>query len=130
MVCSSATFGRREHAEIPPLDLRFRPLQIGKAAVDMTLEARLLQAHIELEVTPKDEHDVKSVPLARYGEYEVRLVESAHGSPANTFDFWLELFDHRRMISVDSGGANDLEGAVAIAETLIAHAKELSKKIT
>ncbi|HSV22174.1 MAG TPA: hypothetical protein VLJ17_04005 [Xanthobacteraceae bacterium] len=94
----------------------------------MTLEARLLQAHIELEVTPKDEHDVKSVPLARYGEYEVRLVESAHGSPANTFDFWLELFDHRRMISVDSGGANDLEGAVAIAETLIAHAKELSKK--
>ena len=96
----------------------------------MTLEARILQARIELEAAPKDEHDVKSVLLARHGEYEVRLVESAHDFPAGTFDFWFELFDHRRKISVDSGGANDLERAVAIAETLVANAEELSKNNT
>jgi len=94
----------------------------------MTLEARLVQAHIELQVTPNVENDLKSVSLRRYGAYDVRLVESAHTSDSSTFEFWLELFDHHRKISLDSGGANDLERAVAIAEALVAHAEELSKK--
>jgi len=92
----------------------------------MTLEARLVWAHIELQVTPT-ERDVKFVPVARYGAYELRLVEATDSAVANRFDFWLELFDHGQRISVDSGGADDLETAVTIAEALAADAKALSK---
>jgi len=91
----------------------------------MTLETRLVQAHVMLMVIPLDEHESKSVPLARYGPYEIRLVELAGVS--NAFVFWLELFDHNCQMSVDSGGANDLEDALILAEYLISRAAELNK---
>jgi len=93
----------------------------------MTVEARLVWAHIELQIRPTDLCDVKFMPVARYGLYEVRLVEPPHDAAANTFDFWLELFDHGQKISVDSGGADDLETAVTIAEAFVADAKKLNK---
>ena len=91
----------------------------------MTLEARLVYAHIELQVAPTDGGKVKYVPVVRHGAYELRLVEPTISPCANPFDFWLELFDHSRKISVDSGGADDLETAVTIAEALVAEAKAL-----
>jgi len=94
----------------------------------MNLEARLIQAHVELQVTPKDTNDCRSARLAGYGAYEVRLIESPGNSGAGAFEFWLELFDHTQKISLDSAGANDLEEAAALAEELIAQAQELSEK--
>jgi hypothetical protein len=92
----------------------------------MPLETRLAQAYVMLLVIPKDEHDSKSVSLARYGAYEVRLVEPL--SASNIFVFWIELFDHSCQVSIDSGGAEDFEEAVATAEYLVSRAEELSKK--
>jgi len=89
----------------------------------------LIRAHIELQITPTESPDVKFVPVVRHGAYEIRLFDSTHGPAANAFDFWLELFDHGQKISVDSGGTDDLETAVTIAEALVADAKELSKNI-
>jgi hypothetical protein len=94
----------------------------------MNLEARLIQAHVELQVTPKDANDCRSARLPGYGAYQVRLVEPAGNSGVSAFEFWLELFDHARKLSVDSAGANDLEEAVTLAEQLIAQAQELSVK--
>jgi hypothetical protein len=94
----------------------------------MPLEARLIRAHVELQVTPKDANDCKSVPLARYGAYEVRLVEPLQNSGTDAFEFWLELFDDIQKISLDSAGANDFEEATTLAKELIAHAEELSEK--
>jgi len=93
----------------------------------MTLETRLAQAHVMLLVMSKDEHGSKSVPLARYGAYEVRLVEPPLGSTA--FVFWLELFDHGCQVSIDSGGADDFEEALATAEYLASRAEDLSKAL-
>ena len=94
----------------------------------MTIETRLVRAHVELAVTPEDEHGVKAVPLARFGAYEVRLVEFSQISFGNAFDFCLELFDYNEGIAIDGGGANDLEEAVRFVEDLISGAQELSKK--
>ena len=95
----------------------------------MTMEARLRRAHVELEVTPEDEHGLKAVPLAHFGAYEVRLVDFSQISSGKAFDFWLELFDHNERIAIDGGGVNDLEEAVTAVEDLILRAQELSKKI-
>ena len=92
----------------------------------MPLETRLAQAYVMLLVIPKDEYDSKFVSLARYGAYEVRLVEPL--SACNTLVFWIELFDHTCQISIDSGGAEDFEEALAKAEYFVSCAEELSKK--
>ena len=97
-----------------------------KTIVKMTLQARLMQAHLMLLVAQQDEHGFKFVPLARHGAYEVRLVEFA-GRPAGNFIFWIELFDCNRRVSIDSGGANDVEDASAIADHLALRAEELAQ---
>lgn len=94
----------------------------------MNIEARLIRAHVELQVTPKDANDCRSVLLARCGTYEVRLVEPARNSGGSAFEFWLELFDRTQKISLDSAGTNDLEEAVTLANKLFARALELSEK--
>ena len=99
--------------------------RLRKVNVKMTLEARLVQAHVMLQVVQKNEHGSKFVPLARYGAYELRLVEPAV-SPVN-FLFWIELFDCSDQVSVDSGGANDLEEAATIANEFAVRATELNK---
>jgi len=91
----------------------------------MNLETRLIRAHIMLFLR-RDERERKSVSLARYGAYEVRLLEPP--SESDTFMFWLELFDHSRRISVDSWGADDFEEALTTAEYLAYRAEELSKR--
>jgi hypothetical protein len=94
----------------------------------MNLETRLVQAHVELYATPKDRHGSRIVCLARYGAYDVRLVEPGDVMPFGAFDFWLELFDHNQRASLDSGGTSDLEQALTIAEELVSHAIDLSKQ--
>ena len=94
----------------------------------MNLEARLIRAHVELQAAPERADDRRFALLARYGAYEVRLVEPAARSGTSRFEFWLELFNHLQKISVDSAGAPDLEEAVTLAEELIAQARELGQK--
>jgi hypothetical protein len=97
-----------------------------KTIVKMTLEARLIQAHIMLQAQ-KAQHGSKFVPLARHGAYEVRLFELTDG-PAGKFIFWIELFDCDRRASIDSGGANDVEEASTIADHLALRAQNLSEE--
>jgi hypothetical protein len=94
----------------------------------MVLAAQLVRAQVELAATPKDEHGLKSAPLANYGVYEVRLVDLAKSARTGRFVFWLELFDHNEEIALDSGSANNLCEALTIAEELISSARELSKE--
>jgi hypothetical protein len=92
----------------------------------MDLETRLVQAYVMLMVIPKDEHDLKSVAVLRYGAYEVRLIEPPAAS--DTFVFWIELFDHDSQVSIDSGGAGDFERALATAEYFASCAEKLSRE--
>jgi hypothetical protein len=93
----------------------------------MDIEGRLIRAHVELHVRPKDGRDPTFVSVMRCGAYEVRLVEPAPGSP-DAFVFRLELFDNNRGLSLDSGSAEDFEEALTIAEELVSQAEQLSKR--
>jgi len=96
---------------------------LSKTPGRMTLEARLIQAHLKLQLATPSEDGSRAVTLMRYGAHEVRLVEPSHGSPAGGVLFWIELFDHDRRRSIDSVGSYILEDAAIAAEHLIAHAE-------
>ena len=83
------------------------------------------QAYVRLFSTPASEKGVRSVPLAKFGNYEVRLAElpsSAAGLP-----IWMELYDLHVRCSIDSYGCSDLENAIPAAEDLLSQAQRLSK---
>jgi hypothetical protein len=84
-------------------------------------------AHLELYVRRREECGPKSVSVARYGAYEVRLLRPVQGSSIDPLLFWLELFDRDRGISLDSGSAEYFEKALALVEQLISQAEQLSK---
>jgi hypothetical protein len=88
---------------------------------------RLVRAQLELYVRRREGCGSKSVSVARYGSYEVRLLRPAQGSSVDPFIFWLELFDEDRGTSLDSGSAEYFEKALALAEQLISQAEQLSK---
>jgi hypothetical protein len=107
------------------LRLVWRSHEIGKTVIKMSLEVRLVRAHLAFRVR-RDGRELEFVSLARYGGFEVRLVEPEKSFRDSGLEFWLELFDLHRKISVDSGGANDLEQALEIAEEFVLRAKELN----
>ena len=93
----------------------------------MDIEARLVRAQLELYVRRREECGSKSVSVARYGAYEVRLLRPVQGSSVDPFIFWIELFDQDHGISLDSGSAEYFEKALALAAQLISQAEQLSK---
>jgi CheY-like chemotaxis protein len=101
----------------------------NRVLIRMTLEARLIQAHVKLQFTSENEDGSKTASLGRFGAFEVQLVEPPHSSSTNGFIFWIDLIDHERHFSIDSGGTDDLEEALAAAEELLSQAQQLSGKL-
>jgi hypothetical protein len=65
--------------------------------------------------------------LVRVGSFEVRLVQPFQRSPEGAPEFWMELFDHDRKLSIDSVGDLALDDAVIAAEDFIARATGLGR---
>ena len=87
-------------------------------------EARLVRAYLALFLLPWTE-GAKAVRLARFGVYEVRLVEIAHDPAADGFPMWLELYAHDVRMSLDSCGCEAFDDAVSAAAELIERASVL-----
>jgi hypothetical protein len=87
-------------------------------------EARLVRAYLTLFIVPWVD-GARAVRLARFGSYEVRLVELAHDPSAESFPLWLELYAHDIQTSLDSCGCEEFDVAVSVADELIAQAREL-----
>jgi hypothetical protein len=68
-----------------------------------------------------------AVTLARFGSFEVRLIQPMSDPPTREARFWMELFDHDRRLSIDSIGNLVLEDAATAAEEFIARAKRQSE---
>jgi hypothetical protein len=64
------------------------------------------------------------VSLARIGDYEVRMFETATADSADGPLFWMELFNHGRRLSVDSCSCYEIEQAVIVLEGFVSHAKQ------
>jgi hypothetical protein len=70
----------------------------------------------------------KAVSLARFGNYEVLLVELAQDSVTDHTQVWVELYDHKVQNGLDSCGCADIEDATIAARELISRARQLNEK--
>ena len=90
-------------------------------------ERRLIQAYLKLFLAVQSEDGVKTVSLARFGSYEVRVIELSRDAAAGNFPLWLELYEYNTRSTLDSCGCSELEEAVAAADELITHARQLCR---
>lgn len=91
---------------------------------DRLVELRLTRAYIHLLLVPADDSGARTVSLARFGHYEVRLTEFVQDQDTEA-PMWLELYARDARCSVDGCRCYDLEEAVISARYLVARAKEL-----
>jgi hypothetical protein len=91
------------------------------------LLSRLNQAYISLAFIPEDTDGSRTVSLARYGAYEVRLVEFPPSRASDAFPFWLKLYRRDVRTLLDSRCCQDLDDAETIAEHLVSRAKQLHR---
>jgi hypothetical protein len=89
------------------------------------LELRILQLYIWALSGDKGADGFRTATVARYGAYEVRLVESMLDPQVDTIPFWVELFDHRSAATIDSCGGHDFEETAAGTAALMSQANRL-----
>jgi len=88
---------------------------------------RLYSAYLGLLLAPLSEDGSRSVSLARFGTFEVRLIELAD---RGMIDFWIELYCHYTRSSLDSCKCRELDDAEPIADHLIFCARQLNQSCT
>lgn len=86
------------------------------------LELRILQLYIWTLNTKRFIDGCRTATVARYGTYEVRLVEALLDPRGETIPFWIELFDHKSANTIDSCGGHDFEETAAGAAAMISQA--------
>ena len=89
------------------------------------LELRILQLYIWSITARRSIDGCRTATVARYGAYEVRLVEPLFDLQGDTIPFWIELFDHKNAVTLDSCGGHDFEETAAGATDLISQASLL-----
>jgi hypothetical protein len=92
-----------------------------------SLELRILQLYIWSISTKKSIDGCRTATVVRYGAYEVRLVEPLFDPQGDTIPFWIELFDHKNAVTLDSCGGHDFEETAAGAIDLISQASLLHR---
>jgi hypothetical protein len=70
----------------------------------------------------------KAVSLARFGDYEVLLVELEKAGITDHTQLWIELYDHKLQHGLDSCGCTDIEEATIGARELTSRARQLNEK--
>jgi len=81
-------------------------------------------ACVGLLLAPESEDGSRIVSLARYGAFEVRLVEFHHCT-SEVRPFWVELYCQDTQASLDSYLCDDLESAEVATEQFTSHARVL-----
>ncbi len=85
----------------------------------------LQQAYVALMLAPESKDGSRTVPLARYGIFEVRLIEFTHRAALDAFAIWIELYRRDTRSSLDSCRCEDLDDAEAAAAYLVSSARKL-----
>jgi hypothetical protein len=89
------------------------------------LLSQLGQAYVRLLLTPESMDGSRSVSLARYGAYDVRVVEFSHSAESDDSAFWIRLYRRGIQSSLDSCWCDDLDDAETAAEQFLSRAKQL-----
>jgi len=93
------------------------------SAFEEITERKLVRAYTRLFLVPRGKDGTRSISLARFGKYDVFLVELAQDKRAP--QFWMELYAHDVERGLDSCACEDLEQAAIAAQGLISQAKQL-----
>jgi hypothetical protein len=94
------------------------------------LELKILQLYIWSINAKRSIDGCRVATVARHGSYEVRLVEPLLDPQGDTIPFWIELFDHKNAVTIDSCGGHDFEETAAGAAALISQASLLHRDAT
>jgi hypothetical protein len=89
------------------------------------LLSRLGQAYVRLLLLPESTDGSKTVSLARYGAYEVQLVEFSHRPAFDDSSFWVRLHRRGGQSSLASCWCDDLDDAETAAENFVSRARAL-----
>jgi len=91
------------------------------------LERLIVQSYVWVLRAPRTANGQKVASLSRHGLYEVRLLEPSDMAQYNDLPFWVELFDSKQNLSIDSYAGDDIEEAAAAVQHLISHAEILDQ---
>lgn len=94
---------------------------------DKHLERLIVQSYVWVLRAPKTIDGQKVASLSRHGLYEVRLLEPSEVAQGNDLPFWVELFDNKRNLCLDSYAGDDLEETAIAVEHLISRAELLDQ---
>jgi hypothetical protein len=85
---------------------------------------RLYKSYISLKLVPKSESGSWTIPIARFGAFEVRLVEFADSDQRDNLDLWIELYRCDTQSSIDSCLCRDLDEVEDLRAYFISQAKD------
>jgi len=103
-------------------------IALRKMAVDESSEQRFVRTYLGLFLASPRDDGSKIVSLARFGIYEVRLVEFAAEPSADVPLLWLELYRHDTRVGLDSFRCDDFDDAVMVADAFMVRAKALREQ--
>jgi hypothetical protein len=92
-----------------------------------SIEALVTQAYVQLVLVSWDENGSRSVSLAKYGNYDVRLLEVKSADTAEMPHLWVELYANDIRASIDACGCDDIEAAAMAAEHIMSEAQKLEQ---
>jgi len=107
-----------------------RPILRTTPSRQLTTEARLIQAYLNLFTVQPGLDGSRKVSLGRFGCYDVRLMELCPDSLADSLPVWVELYDHEFRVTLDSRGCDELEVATLAAEHFLSQARQLNEERT
>jgi len=87
----------------------------------------LHQAYVSLAFAAPAADGSKQTAVARFGAFEVRLVELPRDRASDTSLFWIELYRHDTQTSLDSCRCDDLDDAELALQHLIVRARGLHR---
>src|SRR5262245_6047027 len=99
-------------------------LPLSDAFNRRSVEALVTQAYFQLIRVAWSERGSRSTTLAKYGSYEVLLVEKKSAEGADT-QLWVELHGKDAQAPIEARSCDDLETAASTAEQVMAKAERL-----
>jgi hypothetical protein len=89
---------------------------------------KFVGVYLSLFLSRPDADETKIASLARFGAYEVRLIEFTLETCGDASLLWVELFAHDTRLSLDSFECDDLDEAIGRADEFAARAQALHER--
>src|SRR5262245_24240302 len=110
-----------------PRRRRFQRIPLANAFRRRSVEALVLRAYLQLVRVPWNEAGSRRTSLAKYGNYEVLLLERLSADADHFPHLWVELYAHDLQMSLDGCGCDDIEAAAIATEQIMSQARQMAE---